>query len=239
MYAVYTKRHPNKPKPVFQDRFFKLIDIGEHDPEYNLSLKYFDRTIPRLTNYIMIIWNAGEDTLLGSNISEEDPLVVEFEQDAEVLRVKVIETNETIQFEPLMVENKVDLKFNYMEPNQGVRLDILHTGKVPNPKIRGSIRGIPEGIIYFGTIPIPDDTNVDIPNIHSLENASKIRKTLASNFVSGLLFAASILYLLLVGFNWFIGWLLFFVLLAYSYSMGKNLLNWWKTRPINILFQGL
>lgn len=40
--------------------------------------------------------------------------------------------------------------FDFLDPNDGAALEILHTSEKKNPKVLGTIRGVPKGIVSWG-----------------------------------------------------------------------------------------
>ena len=103
------------------------------------------------------MWNAGNTTIEGKQIVEVDPLRIQMSPESNVLDVSILRvTREINAFVAGRGEtaNEVICSFDWLDPNDGALLKILHTGE-REPRIRGTIRGMPRGFIYAGWLDLP------------------------------------------------------------------------------------
>jgi hypothetical protein len=61
-------------------------------------------------------------------------------------------------------QNRVILNFDYLDPQDGAVVELLHTDSVRDPFVKGTIRGVPKGMLDRGSRSIPRGT-LRIPNI--------------------------------------------------------------------------
>jgi len=149
-----------KSKPVsrinYQTSNLKIIG--------NISLKLptdFEVTlsgekIESLYKSQVIIWNGGTTTLYGKDIVEEEPLRVVFDKDTIIFNVAVVgESRKANKFNATVDDaNKdvVKLSLDYLNRNDGVLLEILHTESTVDPKVIGELKGLSNGIKGKGKV---------------------------------------------------------------------------------------
>ncbi|MCZ7385872.1 MAG: hypothetical protein O8C63_14165 [Candidatus Methanoperedens sp.] len=145
------------PRPVYQLRALRLIGKEEQALPEEVEILFRGRSVPRLTKTHIILWNSGKAMLDGKNIVPDDPLRFEFRKGAQVLRSNVLKvTRESNKFTAMINSdspNNVICNFDYLDAGDGAVIELLHTNEGRYPKIRGTIRGVPKGILNWGDIP--------------------------------------------------------------------------------------
>jgi len=140
----------------YQDHSLQLIEKSKQLLPKNIEILFDGKPVTRLTKTYMTLWNSGNTTLYGNNIVAEDPLRLEFSKDAQILQAPVIKSNrDANKFISTIRANSpniVDFNFDYLDPEDGVVVEILHTDIELHPKIQGTIRGIRKGVKYCGYI---------------------------------------------------------------------------------------
>lgn len=141
-----------------------------------INVLYDEISIPRLTKTLVIILNNGENTINGADIVPKDPLRLQVGSDGEILSVSLLKTSRAVtDFQIASAEstasNEALLKFDFLDANDGVVVEILHTSTDRQPRISGTLRGLPQGFTNLGqfTRPKPQKKNQE-------------RKTLKSSF---------------------------------------------------------
>jgi hypothetical protein len=144
-------------RPVYQLRALRLIGKEKQILPEEVEILFRGRSIPRLTLTHVILWNSGKATLDGKNIIVDDPLRVEFRERTEILRVRVLKiTRKANKFTAKINSdspNQVVCNFDYLDAGDGGVIEILHTAEELHPQVRGSIRGVPKGLLDWGCIP--------------------------------------------------------------------------------------
>ena len=131
---------------AFQSRNVSMIGRGNAVFPSEVEIQYRGIPVPKLTSSTVWIWNAGKKTVEGEDIVEHDPLQLRF--CGEVLNVKIIKvTREVLHIkadksEETSEEGKrtVCCGFGFLDPGDGVVVEVLHTGSVAAPKCIGTIK---------------------------------------------------------------------------------------------------
>jgi hypothetical protein len=142
------------PRPAYQLRALRLIGKEEPALPEEVEILFRGRSVPRLTMTHIILWNSGKATLEGKNIIVDDPLRLEFNERAEVLRVRVLRvTRKSNKFTAKVnsgSSNEVICDFDYLDAGDGAVIELLHTAEERYPKVQGTIRGVPKGLLNWG-----------------------------------------------------------------------------------------
>ncbi|EJM44831.1 hypothetical protein PMI26_01830 [Pseudomonas sp. GM33] len=122
-----------------------------------ITVQFNGNPIPRLTRTVIVLWNSGENTLLGSDIVQSDRLRFHGGTDGEVLSISVLKASRvvnefTVHKASSHAPNEAVMDFNFLDANDGAVVEILHTSEERKPVINGTIRGLPKGLKSFGRI---------------------------------------------------------------------------------------
>lgn len=152
--AIYTyKRTKIGPRLVYQLDSLKVIGKDGRTPE-EITIYYKGIKVPRIIKTTIIIWNSGTKTIDGVNIVKNDPLRLEFSDEEEIIAATILKrTKEVNEFEITSSSeqrNVLNIDFEYLDPKDGVSIEILHTDVRRYPVFKGSIKGMPKGAINWG-----------------------------------------------------------------------------------------
>jgi hypothetical protein len=145
--------------PTCQFESLHLLGKKEQELPPEVEIFYKKKEVQRLTLTKVYFWNAGKKMMSGDQVVEEDPLRCEFRFDPpdEILKAHVATStnrvNKVTVSEADNQNNILLIDFDYLNSKDGVRIDILHTGKDRYPDIKGSLRGIPQGVSISGSVP--------------------------------------------------------------------------------------
>lgn len=124
-----------------------------------IVVQYNGMSIPRLTKSVLIFWNSGENTVLGSDIVATDPLRFHVGDDGRILSISILKASRSVNdFGFLPIGNSMHeaaFDFNFLDRNDGVVVEILHTSTDRKPSIKGTLRGLPQGFRNFGQFTSP------------------------------------------------------------------------------------
>jgi hypothetical protein len=138
-------------RPVYHRRSFRVIGFNKDEFMQNVEILYRDKHVDRLTRTTVIFWNAGKKIIYGSDIVADDAVRCELSPDARALEVRVIKhTRDANKFTAVIddnSQNRVILSFDYLDPQDGAVLELLHTDSVRDPAVKGTIRGVPKGFL--------------------------------------------------------------------------------------------
>ncbi|WP_430468852.1 hypothetical protein [Vreelandella titanicae] len=143
-------------KPSYQKTSLLLIGREEDSLPEEVMVTYKGRPVERLTKTTLILWNNGTEVLDGKNIVETDPLIMAFLDGDSILSYKILK--QTKDANKIHVEknnenlSQLKIMFEYLNPNDGLILEILHDSEKRYPKITGSIKGVPKGFLDLGSV---------------------------------------------------------------------------------------
>jgi hypothetical protein len=112
----------------------------------SLEILYSGQAVKNLTVSKIVFWNAGRETIDMADIVEADPIMILVNKGHKILDEKIIAmNNETNNFSLTKSDDysKVNIKFDYIDKNDGAVIQIIHTGKSnKNIEIRGRVKGV-------------------------------------------------------------------------------------------------
>lgn len=122
-----------------------------------ISVQYEGRNIPRLTKSVIVLWNRGENTVMGSDIVDRDSLRFHVGTDGAILSIMPLQLTRTvndfwIKHPAPHAPNEAEFGFNFLDTGDGVVVEILHTSEKRIPEIKGTLRGLPKGLKNFGRV---------------------------------------------------------------------------------------
>ena len=137
-------------RPTSQMRSLRLIGKENQNLPENVKILFDTEEVPRLTLTKVWFWNDGTQTIHGRDIVEDDPLRLVLEDDELFLTASVSAATRTVNKFHAEIDrnsrNKCIINFDFLDPKDGARIELLHTAKSVHPKLLGTIRGLPEGV---------------------------------------------------------------------------------------------
>jgi len=138
------------PRPACQMRSIRLISKEKQELPSDVKILFQNTDVPRLTLTKIWFWNYGTETIRGNQVVEDDPLRCAFDATDRILTIHVAAVTRPVnKFSAIIRSNRKNealLFFDFLDPNDGARIEILHTSKQKYPGVIGTIRGIPKGI---------------------------------------------------------------------------------------------
>lgn len=156
--AYYFYRKSKKvAKPCYIKLSSRLIGKEENELPQDVRITYKERAVDRLTKTTIVIWNDGTEVLKGSDIAQSDPLCLSFIEGDEILSASKIRftksaNNFCLNNEEGLYHHKMFFSFEYLDPGDGVTLEILHNSLKDNPELVGSVMGVPSGFVDKGDL---------------------------------------------------------------------------------------
>jgi hypothetical protein len=125
----------------------------------DVSIYYKGTVVPLLSSSEIVFWNAGTSTVRGSDIVEVDPLRITLDENTRILRILITMVTRKVNLFAVTVDpdkgSEALCSFDYLDPGDGVRIEMLHTSETRHPIMRGTIRGLPGGVSEWGQIRSP------------------------------------------------------------------------------------
>jgi len=141
------------PRPACVMKSIRLIGKEEQELPSDIKILYQGKEVPRLTLTRIWIWNSGTETIRGNQIVEDDPFRFAFNKLDRILIANVAAITRSVNKFSITIptgsEHEGLIAFDFIDPRDGIRIEILHTSKDRYPEILGTIRGIPKGIKQF------------------------------------------------------------------------------------------
>ena len=142
---VFYFRGKRVRQPVFRTRTFALIEDKTAKIQ-SLKILYNDQPVENLSLTRVAIWNRGSEPIRFSDFAETDKLRIKVEDGAKLLGTQIHATNSPTNKFAIIPENEngvININFEYFQKNEGVVINIYHTGK-PQTKI------LPQGTVIGG-----------------------------------------------------------------------------------------
>lgn len=155
----------------YRTRGVRLLgQAGSKLPD-GVTVQYQGKDIPRLTRSVVVLWNDGETTISGTDLIPNDPLRIVVEDDTSVVACTLLKsTRAVLQANcTLRKDNsqEVLLNFGFLDPSDGVVVELLHTGRDLHPRVKGTVRGIPQGPKNRGRVLPKKPPSVSVPLLRS------------------------------------------------------------------------
>jgi hypothetical protein len=143
-------------KLAYETYNINIIKVNSELLQDQIEISFKGSKINRLTENIVVFWNAGKKTLFGKDILKNNPIRFEYcncdkNGSGRVLSATLLrESRKTNNFSLKVDEdmsNIVNLNFSHLEPGEGAVIELLLSTKNDFPEIKGEIKGVPRGII--------------------------------------------------------------------------------------------
>lgn len=144
IYATIKSKKDKKPSYALWG--FNLVKNFKYNIE-SLEMLHKGEKIENLTVTKLAFWNAGRETINNQDIVTIDPPRIIIKDEGEILDAKIIDINNpsnNFSIDISKEKNSILLNFDYIDKNDGIILQILHTNLSPKSleligKIKGSI----------------------------------------------------------------------------------------------------
>lgn len=130
LYAVISN-HRNKKRKIIQTRINSTNIITENANQIpNIKILYKDTPVVTLTVSKVCVWNAGNDVIRKSDVSDTSPLAISVRKDFELFECRLLSVSDKdCNISLHQVNKKIVVEFAYLEPKQGFIIQIIHTGE--------------------------------------------------------------------------------------------------------------
>lgn len=116
-----------------------------------LEIRFAGSVVPRVTASRVVVWNCGDRTINGIDVVSDDQLRVELPEGARILSHSVVrQTREVNGWAIVSSDNRLGLSFDFVDPGDGISIEVLHTESGGDVEVTGTIRGIPAGVRDYG-----------------------------------------------------------------------------------------
>jgi len=122
-----------------------LIDRANTENPDQIEIFFLGTKVDKLYKTLIYIWNSGNQIIKKNELNTKDPFRLEIENNKEILSIKIIKsTREVIDFNIYSEKytNFHKVNFDYLDPNDGAVIEVLHNGSIDDLKLKGTVMGI-------------------------------------------------------------------------------------------------
>jgi hypothetical protein len=130
-------------------RSLEVIDVPNSSSHIGekITVNYEDKPIPRVSVANVTFWNGGALILSGETLLPNYPLRICIRPGGDLLDATIVtnpnpECDYRISFDPDNFPNSVLLDFDFLEPDSGIVVRVLHTGQREAIDIEGKLKGV-------------------------------------------------------------------------------------------------
>jgi len=127
-----------------------------------------DDELSKLVRTNIYLWNSGNKSIRKEDLVDKDRLRIELKKDLKIYSYNIAKNTDFSNGMAIdyISDNVIYLCLDYLEPRDGVRIEILHDNESSNAKMRGKVIGARGGIMYSDDLVNTKlDTIFDIGNI--------------------------------------------------------------------------
>lgn len=154
-------------KPSYQKSSIRLLGREEDKLPDEVKVSFKGKEVERLTKTTIVLWNDGTEVLGKEDMVETSPVSIEFESGVNILSYKINKySKESNKFELYKSDghdNRVIVDFLYMDPKDGVTIELLHDSESRYPEVNGIIKGLPKGFEDLGKVSIRNKSKLKFP----------------------------------------------------------------------------
>jgi len=124
-------------------------------PELELSYKGIKVRNITLTRFV--VWNSGVETVHKTDIAKADPLRLTVADASAILNSEIVppvrESN-VVRLQSTADRQTLELSFDFLDKEDGVVFDVLHTGRAGDVSLSGTIKGARQ-LKYYHKVRVP------------------------------------------------------------------------------------
>lgn len=141
---------------AFQSSEIAIIGGSDATFPHELGISFGGIPVSQVTSSRIIIWNDGDTTITGNQIVSDDKLRFELNNEGKILKVTIQKVTRAVNKIYIKSNDETcqtaNIEFDFLDPNDGVFVEVLHSGDKEDLKLLGTLRGLPQGITYYGRI---------------------------------------------------------------------------------------
>lgn len=148
---IYYKKTMEGGKLAFDSSKSIIIDRETEAISSEFKLEFYDKEIIRLVRTNIYFWNNGNKTIRKEDLVKSNQLRIRFDNEVNIFSYNIVKNTDESNEMSLKKSNdsEIDLCFNYLEPNDGVKIEILHNSINASVKIDGKVIDVRNGVKRF------------------------------------------------------------------------------------------
>lgn len=141
--AYYFYKRSTRKKEVFYTKVNVKIIQNYNKEIFDSVSKHKDKSVDSITVTRYLLWNNSSQAIRQNDIAPRDPLQFSVTSGCEILDAKIIypknPSNGFMLSDLKKTNNFTKLSFDFINKNEGVIIQIIHTGKTKNTRFGGTI----------------------------------------------------------------------------------------------------
>lgn len=140
--AIYSIVTSKKRKEIsYVGKSYCIVEKGKKKLS-NFELLYKGKGVSDISITQYAIWNSGNQLLNRQDIVSEQPIRIVAHRKDQILDVHIVtESEESNKFSAVLENNVVTIGFDYVAANEGIALQVIHTGSRNSMSFEGKIKG--------------------------------------------------------------------------------------------------
>ncbi|WP_272567633.1 hypothetical protein [Providencia sp. PROV255] len=132
-----------KPKLSSAVEFRSLIGKEHSELSPQISVLFEGKQVDSVSSSEFVIWNSGKSVIDKSALDTKQPLRITFKDSTQILRYQIKNINsETVSPALKLQDGCIFIEFDFIEKNEGFRIEILHTGDYDSLALTGKLKGV-------------------------------------------------------------------------------------------------
>ena len=151
---IFFKLSQKKIRPLYFFRTETIIDKESLSIPSDFNIQYKGNELGKLVRSEVYFWNSGNNVIRSMDLVEKDKIRIIFEDpNIEFYTAKIINNTDKVNGFVIeeIVDNEIVLYFNYLEPKQGVKIEVLHSTENVMCNVSGKVIGA-SNIRHSGTL---------------------------------------------------------------------------------------
>ena len=148
-------RSKRKTHLAYQHAHVTLIGGGSGAafPE-EVEVRFAGASVPRITSTRIVLWNSGDRTINGSDLVIGDHLRLELANDGLILKHEILQQTRDVNGWSVerSAPNRLNVSFDFLDPRDGISLEVIHTELGRHLDLKGTIKGMPAGFRDYGRV---------------------------------------------------------------------------------------
>lgn len=121
--------------------------LGMADPllPRKVDVFYDGEPVENLVSSSFVVWNSGNKVIGKDALKTIEPLRIELNGQSKILNLDIVKINNpttNISLTPDSSGKTILLGFDFLEKNNGFRLEVLHTGEAQDISVEGKVIGV-------------------------------------------------------------------------------------------------
>ena len=127
-------------KLIYEEKTETVINKDNLMLKNNLEIIYKNVNVDKIVRTLIYFWNSGNNSIRKNDLVSSNKLRITIPEDTRVYSYDILKnTDNANNFQLSEENNRIFLTFNYLEPNNGVKIELLHNNETFITQIEGKV----------------------------------------------------------------------------------------------------